>query len=240
MSVVTAITRVISSVRLSLSFNNMSLLAQNFNALLCQALNLKEKLGLTHFVLMHADVCPQDADWLTRLLAIQEDEGVDVLSCVIPIKDGRGLTSTALDLPNSGPVAYRQRRLTTTEVLSLPATFNAETAARRIEGFPGDVHPTLLLNTGLMSIRLDAPWLPGVRFTINDAIQTDSDGMFVPRVEPEDWNFSRQLSKLGVQVAATRELDILHVGHKDYSNRVAWGEPIDKGFSDACVTPASK
>ena len=50
-----------------LRMQESSLLAQNFNALWCEALNLHRKRGLDYFAMSHADVEPQDG-WLDTLV----------------------------------------------------------------------------------------------------------------------------------------------------------------------------
>src|SRR5271169_2349317 len=81
--------------RLKIQTNCASLLAHNFNRLWCAALNQREKLGLTHFAMHHADVAAPSG-WLDTLVDEMHRVGADVLSCVIALKDARGLTSTAL------------------------------------------------------------------------------------------------------------------------------------------------
>src|SRR5262245_29113674 len=73
---------------------SFSILPHNFNILWCDALNRREELGLTHFAMTHSDVAAGQY-WLDTLIAEQQATGVDILSTVIPIKNERGITSTA-------------------------------------------------------------------------------------------------------------------------------------------------
>jgi hypothetical protein len=90
----------------SLNLEGGSLLALVFNRLWCRALNERHDKGLTHFAMHHADI-QAPAGWIDTLLAQQERVGADVLSVVVPIKDGRGLTSTGVRDPQGGRIASR-------------------------------------------------------------------------------------------------------------------------------------
>src|SRR5215831_14532123 len=63
-----------------------SLLAANFNALWCAALNGRSTTGFSHFAMLHADTAPA-AGWLDTLLSELEAHDLDVVSVVSPIKD---------------------------------------------------------------------------------------------------------------------------------------------------------
>jgi hypothetical protein len=193
-----------------------SLLAFGFNTLWCEALNRRRELGLTHFAMLHSDVAPEPC-WLDTLLAEQRRAGVDVLSCVTPIKDGRGLTSTGMLNPTTGQV----RRLTLSEAHALPLTFTA----------PDTPEPesVLALNTGLWVCDFTKDWVEQVHFEIRDEIHRDEDGVFSARVMPEDWLFSAQLARLGVAVGATRAVHLSHYGRAEYTNDLPWGQPTDTG-----------
>ena len=194
-----------------LRMQESSLLAQNFNALWCEALNLHRKRGLDYFAMIHADVEPQDG-WLDTLVEELEAKQLDVLGVVVPIKDVRGVTSTALARDDGDPWRVHCR-LTMSDVHRLPETF---TAADIPGGRP------LLLNTGLWVCRF-GDWCRQVRFTINDRIVVDKDGDYIPQVEPEDWYFSRLLHGLGLKVGCTRKVDVGHRGHMVFGNSRGWG-----------------
>jgi hypothetical protein len=104
-----------------------SLLAHGFNMLWTHALARRRSHGITHFLMLHADVLPADADWVSQLHGEMERVGATILSAVIPMKGRRGLTSTALEGPPF-------RRLTMTEIMARPETFT---------------DPGLLVNTGI-------------------------------------------------------------------------------------------
>ena len=180
-----------------------SLLAHNFNALWCTALNSDPRPD--YFAMQHADIEPQE-HWLDTLIEELDAHDLDVLSVVIPFKSPDGLTSTAI---GDGPCEPRMpaRRLVMREVQQLPETFTSE-----------DVGGPLLINTGLWVCRF-GDWAQDVCFTINDWVEPDSTGFYRCYVEPEDWNFSRQLHRLGVRVGATRKIAAKHWGEVGFDNQ---------------------
>ncbi len=207
------------------AYREGSLLAANFNALWCDALNLaRSGRQVSHFAMQHADVEPQDW-WLDTLIAELEARDLDVLGVAVPIKDPKGLTSIALQRPD-GDTWRPLCRLTMTEVFRLPETFTAEEVG----------HP-LLLNTGLWVCRFNESWARKVHFTINDRIVIDPEGRYVPQCEPEDWYFSRLCHELGLKVGCTRKVLLTHRGHASFTNGGAWGQPFDSAWIDKSVLP---
>lgn len=198
-----------------------SLLALNMNQLWCWALNDAKRQGLDYFAMQHADIQAEDY-WLDTLVAELENRNLDVLGVVVPIKDGHGLTSTALARPD-GDTWEVHARLTMTEVFRLPETFTSE-----------DVGYPLLLNTGLWVCRFREEWARQVYFTINDRITVDQDGIYRPQVESEDWFISRLFHGLGLKVGCTRKVAVAHQGVALYQNTSAWGDwKFDQGLASA-------
>lgn len=182
-----------------------SLLASVFNGLWAAAV----VGGHDWFAMLHADVVPEPW-WIDKLLDIAEGTEADVVSAIVPIKDGRGLTSTAIDHDDE---PWRQRqRLTMAEIHNLPETFSAAS-------FPGALG--LLVNTGCFLVRL-GPWAKGVRFSIRDRILWTPDGPLVQTI-PEDWDFSRQARAAGKKIVATRAVQVRHLGSAHYGNAQPWG-----------------
>ena len=206
-----------ATARIKLRVDGCSLLAHNFNRLWCQALNERRPLNLTHFAMHHADQGAEPG-WLDTLLAELEEHQADVVSVVVPLKDDRGLTSTAIQDPETLQI----RRLTLQEVFRLPETFGVHD----VEGGKG---ATLLVNTGLWVCRLqprtDArPWVEGFPgFQVLDAVVRGPDGLFRANVFSEDWNASAWWARHGVKVLATRKVKVRHVGRTAYPNDRAWG-----------------
>jgi hypothetical protein len=190
------------------------LLAANFNGLWCSALNrVLAGEDIKYFAMLHDDIGPTDF-WLDDLIEKLEAKQLDVLSVVSPIKNMQGLTSVAVD----GGDQWRPKfRLTMSEVMSLPETFTAE-----------DVGGPLLLNTGCWVCKFDWEWAKKVCFTINDRIMfMPATGRCEPQVEPEDWNFSRQLHSHSLKLGATRKVVISHRGELDFRNDKVWGQKFD-------------
>jgi hypothetical protein len=198
-----------TSARVKLTASYGSLLANNFNRLWCEALNTRAERGWTHFAMHHADVSAEPR-WLDTLLAEMDRVAADVLSVVIPLKDERGLTSTAVRTPGRDDF----RRLTLREVMALPPTFAAADVA---------LDKVLLVNTGLWLCRFTAPWVEGVCFEVRDRIYQDEAGRFRAAVLPEDWNFALWCADHGLKVFATRAVKVTHRGGQDYGNDTAWG-----------------
>lgn len=190
-----------------------SLLCQTFNALWCEALNLRHQ-GITHFAMLHDDIEPEGF-WIDTMIEEMERVGADIISAVVPFKNNSGLTSTAVE--SSDP--WRPRRLTLTEIDGLPVTFNS------YEGVYES--PSLLINTGCLVCRFTEEWVERVCFHIEDAIIKTDAGKFEPRAIPEDWNFSRWAHNEGLRIAATRKVRLTHIGQAPFPNYGVWGDKTD-------------
>ena len=190
-----------------------SLLTQAFNRCWVEALNKREPSennpGVTHFLLMHADVVPVEFNWLQQLWEEFERNHCKVLSVAIPIKNDIGLTSIGMETEN----LWRPRRLTMTEIMDMPCTWTS---------------PNVLVNTGLLLVDFTEPWVENICFTINDKIHKPN-GKWVTEVESEDWNFSRQCRALGIDLWVTRRVAVQHMGRSQWRNDVKWGQPVDPG-----------
>lgn len=199
-----------------------SLLALNMNNLWCRALTaLRQGTAVSYFAMQHADIEPEDF-WLDKLTDELERLNLDVLGVVAPIKDTRGVTSTALARPD-GDTWRVHTRLTMREIARLPETFTSDDL-----GYP------VLINTGLWVCRFDPAWVEKVHFTINDRIvYSGKDDKYHAEVESEDWFFSRLLHELGLRVGVTRKIDLGHRGAMVFTNQHEWGEQY---FDEAHVT----
>lgn len=197
-----------------------SLLTQSFNALWCAALNARQTERVGYFAMLHDDIAPQDW-WLDTLIEELNATGLDMLSVAMPIKDVRGLASCGIGGADSWDTIGR---FSMTELARMPATFTAADI-----GHAGQV---LLANTGCWVCRFDADWVERVCFTINDRLTRDADGRWCPEVEPEDWNFSRQMHAMGLRVGVTRKVRAAHVGEFSFWNDAVWGEPFDSTLRD--------
>jgi predicted O-methyltransferase YrrM len=206
-------------------YNEGSLLAANFNILWCAALNqARSGGGVDYFAMQHADIEPEDY-WLDKLIEEMEEKELDVLGVVAPIKDAKGVTSTALARPD-GDTWRIHCRLTMAEIHRLPPTFTSE-----------DVGHPLLLNTGLWVCRFDEEWAKKVRFTINDRIAFNGE-QYVAQTEPEDWYFSRLCHELGLRIGCTRKIQLDHRGIATFANTHVWGtQAFDSAYVSDSVVP---
>lgn len=209
-----------------------SLINYNCNMLYAECLNRRrENPAITHFLLMHADVRPEPG-FITKMLAIMEARRADVVSVCIAMKDKAGLVSTGANVKFDGGKLYR-RRLSTTELQKLPATFETGDVARlwNLEAW----QVQLIVNTGLMLVNLAAPWVEAVDeneqlrvcFQSVDVIFRRDEKWF-GYCESEDWFYSRKVDECGGKIVATRELKVEHFGNYAYSNQEVWGDPVDK------------
>lgn len=202
-----------------------SLLANCFNRLWADALNIRHAgRRLDYFAMQHSDIEPEDG-WLDALIEELEDRDLDVLGVVAPIKSPEGLTSIALHDPGDNWKVFT--RLTMREVYRLPQTFTSD-----------DVGGPLLLNTGLWVCRFDPEWARKVRFTINDRIVFNTaEDCYMAQVEPEDWYFSRLCHELGLKIGCTRKIALGHRGPAVYLNNHPWGQHFDKHYCRESVLP---
>jgi len=193
--------------------NGASLLAHNFNKLWCNALNDRKKNGLTHFAMLHADVMP-DPLWLDTLIDEMRRVGADVISCVVAIKDPRGLTSTGYQHPGTNNIT----RFTMAEVMALPETFDASACPV--------ASSILMVNSAVWVCDFTKPWVEDVCFNIRDKIAKTDLGEFVPMVLSEDWNFSGWCAEKGLKVFATRKVSVAHYGRIAFTTNKVWGELV--------------
>jgi hypothetical protein len=200
--------------RILLNTNGSSLLALNFNMLWTTALNKRESHKITHFAMHHSDVAAE-AGWLDRLLAIMNGHHLDVISTILPIKDGKGLTSTGIYDTNG---MITRKTMGEVENRDAPLVFTPT---------PPD---KLVFNTGLWVCDFTKPWVEKVCFTINDEIVRLSDGTFAATAMPEDWGFSLWCQDNGLRVGATNAVKATHYGRHGFPNQGAWGTwDTDKG-----------
>lgn len=200
------------------------MLPRVFNMLWADILNASRNDPITHIAMIHDDVAPDMpggfSDWLDVLFDELERTGADCISAVVPIKNGKGVTSTAVDVNPEMP--WNPRRLTLREVFRLPETFSAEDV-------PWNNGGPLLINSGLWLCRWDPAWADPnrpdrkivFRF-LNDIIQTP-EGAWAGWDIPEDWDFARQLHRQGKKVLATRKVKLDHE-LPVFHNRSPWGE----------------
>lgn len=188
-----------------------SLLAHSFNQIWAKALNMAKAKGLDYFAMIHSDVEPQ-VGWLDVLIDELEARRLDVLGVAVPLKDPRGLTSTALASDDGDPWQVHCR-LSMAEIHQLPETFTGDDLGGR----------KLLLNTGLWVCRFDPSWASRVHFTINDRIVLGEGGEYEAEVESEDWWFSRRLHEFGLKVGCTRKVPVDHRGQYTFTNVTPWG-----------------
>lgn len=211
----------------------MSSLCQVYNRLWVCGLGAMPEHKFTHFAMLHSDVVP-DAWWIDTLYAEMQATGATVISAVCPIKDTKGVTSTAVGNPADD---WDYRRITTTELKRLPQTFTIDdvvTSGIWPESYTND--KCLLVNTGCMLVdmswshwydKLDDGITMAFRFNQDYRIQRWPDGKWNPEFVPEDWQMSRYVHNNGGKVVATKKVSTVHMGKQAYSSAAAWGSATD-------------
>lgn len=183
-----------------------SLLPRVFNEALATAV----VRGYDRLCMMHADVIAEPG-WITKLHQVAEEYDADVLSCVVALKDERQLSSTAVTIPGQHP-----RKLSLHECQhSLPTTFDINAPYLQKMGAT-----ELLLNTGLMFMRLDRPWLRRWSgFRIRSRILWSDEEVTVDTLS-EDWDMSRVLAAMepAPRLLATTAVRVHHWGMHLFDN----------------------
>ncbi len=204
------------------------------NIFFATALNAQQfdEWDVTHLVFIHNDVVPMQG-WIDVLMEEMLRTGADMLSAVLPIKDLHGLSSTAIDsLDNPFEV---ERRLTMTEVFTLPETFSAADC-----GYPDRA---LLVNTGCWIMDFTKDWrhltnedgtlalnctspdrIGRRKPTADEAAKGHAVGRWEAQHSPADWYLSRHLHKVGAKVLCTRKVLAEHMGDMPWANTHPWGD----------------
>ena len=185
-----------------------TLLPFAFNQAWVAVLNARDQgIPLRYFAMIHDDIAPEPL-WLDTLIGELESHDAEVAAAIVPIKDDKGLTSTAV---YTGDI-WMPRRLTMTEAMELPETFTQ-----------ADVEGPLLLNTGLWVCDLESAWVDEVCFDFLNRIRRMPTGERVAECVPEDWLNSHRLNEAGAKLCATRKVKLKHEGATEYPNDCAWG-----------------
>lgn len=207
-----------------------SLLARGFNEAMCHYLNSGKRYD--YFCMLHSDVVPH-GPWVDLLMEeLHKIGGVGVMHAVIPIKDNRGLTSTAFG--NSQDPWDNRRRIVMRELTQFPHdTFTFEDLKEMYGKLPPN--PCLLPNTGCMLMRGD--WIEQFAqehaFTIKDRIEHDGKGYRYNTIS-EDWGLGYWCAQNGIPVGGTRRIKVEHYGTTGHPNYGEWGiwEKDDSFFKD--------
>ncbi len=187
--------RVVSSV-----YGN-SLLPLSFNGLLASA-----RIDEAHvFAMLHADIRPEPG-WLQKMLDVFEARKLSCLSAVVRIRENTGRTSTAIE-----PLGYKENRETlrlrhlhAEDVLKLPDVFTQEDVQSVVCN--GERHGALLVNTGIMLMRLaDFEDFPG--FNIVSGFHDTGHKTWV---DSEDCELSRWMHRRGMAYAAMSSIENVH------------------------------
>lgn len=196
-----------------------SLLVHSFN----QAVAVAQERGVEYYAMLHADIAPASG-WLTKLLAAMNDNDLDVVHAPVAIKDYRGLTSTAF--ATSDDVWSETRRITVTELQSLPEVFTIADVAEHI-----DESATILLpNTGVLLVRCGEWFAEWEGFHMLDRVAT-VHGKRRSQVVSEDWLFGFDAAAMGLKVGACK-IPTIHYGYSQFTTAKPWGKPTDEQYKN--------
>lgn len=193
----------------SLRAVSSSVLPHTFNTLLGAALDARDRGEVTHLAMAHSDILAEPG-WLDGLWAEMQTTGADLVSAVVPIKEGSTRTSTAIGL-EADPWAV-VRCLHLEDRADMPETFG-----------PADVcgaGEVLLLNTGLFLADLRRPWWDDFAFTFHCRLSRQPDGTRVAESRPEDWELSRHLHAAGAKIRGTWKVRLSHEGLRRWPNSI--------------------
>jgi hypothetical protein len=213
---------------------SFSLLTLNCNALWAFALNRHQSQQTAWFAMLHSDVAPE-AFWLDKLIAEAERHQADIVSVVIPIKDDKGLTSTAISLPRDERRAFF--RLTMSQVLhpNFPVTFDCESARQALGALPEELRfqvpagVKLLCNTGCVVCRLGRPWCDPDKVHFDEVATFERmNDKWNAIALSEDWFFTARAADNGAKVMATKAIKVLHHGGSAFANDQVWGDDRDE------------
>lgn len=199
----------------------------DFDSIWTTAMNEGEAGRITHVAMLHLDIVPMAEDgapvWLDILIDEMDRLGLDYISAVSPLKDGRGLTSSGIGDPINHWTPWR--RFTVKDTFRFPETFTAEDV--------GAGGRYLLHNSGCWVADMRKPiWYQPTPageapayFAFPERVYRDPlTGKWTHSRESEDWFFSRCLASMGAKTAITRKVKLKHLGRVGYPNSEPWGE----------------
>lgn len=242
-----------SPLRITVERQQSSALCYGFNrcwaAMFCHA-----RFPFDYFLLQHQDIEPE-GPWADILVDECEKGDFDVMTVYSPLKDDRGVTSTAYgSVEQDWEIARRVTIIEKEKMLPETATIEDFVKILGREGITGT--PAMLANTGLMLIRCKEkriqinpnagwrmgpfsvglpedkrgmwPWcFPG--FRMHDRINF-SEGFAKAEFIPEDWDSGRWFARHGIRVGVTRRINLRHFGQAGYSNLWDKGQTHDEAF----------
>ena len=168
---------------------------------------------VTHFLMVHSDVCPRPGRWVQDMLAEMDKHRAQVCSAVIAVKEVPTVNSSTavMRMPSQ-----EMRKLTLLEcATALPPTFTAADAG-------GDA---LLVNTGLLLCDIretgqHGDWARKVCFRVYDHVVPGSDGIDSTESIGEDFLFGVDCWRMSLKVVATTKVVVDHMGVIPFSNQV--------------------
>src|SRR6266481_4658760 len=221
-----------------------SLITFNCNLLWAVALNRHETGRADWFAMIHSDVEPEPF-WIDKLIAEAERHQADIMTAVIPIKNEKGLTSTAISHPTDDCRAFFRMTMSQVRHPGFPATFDCEMALQALAALPDGLSlvaprpANLLCNTGCMVCRLGGSWCDPNKVFFDETTSFQRiGGQWTPIIRSEDWFFSARAVAHGAKIMATTNLKVLHHGATAYPSDKVWGMPVDvEGLGQWGVTP---
>ena len=217
-----------AGLRIDYQVSGMSLLANNFNRIFCNAW----KSGFDFMVLYHSDIGVQissyEGSWLDVLVRRTIELKAAVLSGVVAIKTFDGLTSLAIQ-EDPGNI-YNFRRVSVRELSRMPERFISRLDICKALALDPATTGPMLVNTGIFCMNLRGfPWDKDKwdGFHLHDTIRWNSKGVPDFWTIPEDWDVSRWMFENGYPYYAIKDLVTEHAGGWNFSNQGLYGYESD-------------
>lgn len=199
------------------------------STMLCESFNLgvaSAKNGeADYFAMIHSDMVAPDG-WLPTLIKAMDAIDADQIHASACIKDERYLTNTA--------IAYsldpwsRKRRLSLTEVHSLPDVFTIEDVQKHID----EKAVAILPNPGVMVMRMKQWFYDWEGFSTLSRVRKRPDGKYWTESVSEDYVFGYWAAAQGLKVAVAgpRVCTTAHIGEYEFSTRYPRGFECDRDY----------
>lgn len=191
---------------------------KNMNDLWCECRNRRV---YHYFAMQHADVAP-DNGWLGVLIEEMETHNLDFIHAPCAFGNGRGITSTGIGY--SDDIWAPVRRITTSERLSMPGTWDLGRVKAEYDGAADRILP----NTGCAVWKI-GEWFDEFRFTMIDRI-VKHGGKLCAQSVSEDYVWGHWAHERGLRVGFTNRVATSHYKRVPYSTKDAWGAPRDEEY----------
>lgn len=175
-----------------------------------------------YFAMIHSDMAAEPG-WLGVLIDEMDKHDLDMIHAVAPLKDARGMSSTAMAY--SMEPYGRKRKLSIREAFSLPETFTLADVKEKIDP---DAQ-VFLPNPGCMVMRVGKWFYDWPGFETWSKVDKH-EGQYRSHFVSEDYVFGYYAAEHNLKLGATTRVRTHHFGRCDYSTVTAWGMETDREY----------